>query len=55
MIPSELYKGYEENKEDKNRRKHKFCKKVAHKYNPMAAILFVIVYWAIGLKNAQFY
>ena len=51
----ELYKSYEENKEDKNRRMHKFCKTVAHKYNPAVAIAFVIIYWSIGLHNAQFF
>ena len=33
----------------------KFCKKLSLVYNPMAALTFVTIYWAIGLKNAQFY
>ena len=43
------------NKKDENRKKLEFCKKVAHKYNPIGAMIFVIIYWLIGLKNAQFY
>ena len=50
-----LYKGYADNTQDKTRRNNKFYKKMALVYNPSAALTFVIIYWAIGLKNAQFY
>ena len=50
-----LYKGYADNTQKKNKNKQEFCKKIAHVYNPAAAIMFVAIYWAIGLKNAQFY
>ena len=32
-----------------------FAKKASLTYNPSTALAFVVVYWAIGLKNAQFY
>ena len=51
----DLYKGYVETTQDKNKKKQIFCKKIAHVYNPIAAMIFVTIYWAIGLKNAQFY
>ena len=51
----ELYKGYAENTQDKNKKRQTFCKKIAHVYNPAAALTFVFIYWAIGLKNAKFY
>ena len=36
-------------------RKKAFCRKMSHVYNPIAALTFVAIYWAIGLKNARFY
>ena len=36
-------------------RKKAFCARMAHVYNPIAALTFVAVYWAVGLKNAQFF
>ena len=36
-------------------RKKNMCIKISHVYIPFAAISFVVVYWAIGLKNAQFF
>ena len=36
-------------------RKKAFCARCAHVYNPIAALTFVVVYWAVGLKNAQFF
>ena len=42
-------------KHEKRRNKIKFCKKITHVYNPIGALTFVALYWAIGLKNAQFY
>ena len=50
-----LYKGYADNTQDKNKKKQQFYKKMALVYNPSAALTFVVIYWAIGLKNAQFY
>ena len=50
-----LYQGYADNTQSKNKKKQQFCKRVAHVYNPMAALTFVVIYWAIGLKNAKFY
>ena len=32
-----------------------FAKKISLTYNPTGALAFVVVYWALGLKNAQFY
>ena len=32
-----------------------FCHKMSLVYNPIAALTFVGIYWAVGLKNAQFY
>ena len=40
---------------EKRARNRAFAKKVSLTYNPSAALAFVVVYWAIGLKNAQFY
>ena len=50
-----LYKTYAESTQDKNKKRQRFCKRIAHVYNPAAAIVFVILYWIIGLKNAQFF
>ena len=36
-------------------RKKAFCARMAHVYNPIGALSFVAIYWAIGLKNAQFF
>ena len=55
FISRDLYKGYAENTQDKVKRKQEFLKRIAHVYNPGAAMFFVVIYWAIGLKNAQFY
>ena len=52
---SALYKEYADKTGSKNKKKQQFCKKIARLYNPTAAIIYVIVYWLIGLKNAQFY
>jgi hypothetical protein len=40
--------------EEKIKRKA-FSHKLSVMYNPLAALTFVAIYWAIGLKNAQFY
>ena len=32
-----------------------FCHRMSLVYNPSAALTFVAIYWAVGLKNAQFY
>ena len=32
-----------------------FCVKMSHVYIPSAALTFVAIYWAVGLKNARFY
>ena len=50
-----LYKTYADSTQDKNKKKQKFCKKIAHVYNPIVALTFVIIYWIMGLKNAQFF
>ena len=50
-----LYKGYKHNKIERVEKRRRFCKKVAHIYNPSAAVIFMVVYWVIGLKNAQYY
>ena len=52
---SDLYKGYEKNTKDKSKKTQKLCKRFAHVYNPLAALTFAAIYWAVGLKNAQFY
>ena len=36
-------------------RKKAFCRRLSHVYNPLAALSFVAIYWAVGLKNAQFF
>ena len=36
-------------------RKKAFCRRMSHVYNPIAALSFVVIYWAVGLKNAQFF
>ena len=41
--------------QEQQERKKKFCRKLSHVYNPIAALSFVAIYWGIGLKNAQFY
>jgi len=50
-----LYKGYADNTENENKKKQQLCKRFSKIYNPIAALTFVFCYWAIGLKNAQFY
>ena len=35
--------------------KKAFCRRMSHVYNPLAALSFVAIYWAVGLKNAQFF
>ena len=42
-------------KKSLNQRKQEFCKRVGHNYTPTVALSFVFIYWAIGLKNAQYY
>ena len=36
-------------------RKKAFCRRLSHVYNPLAALSFVAIYWAVGLKNAHFF
>ena len=36
-------------------RKKAFCRRMSHVYNPIAALTFVAIHWAIGLKNARFF
>ena len=48
----------EEKKQKKSElklKKKNMCIKISHVYIPFAALSFVVVYWAIGLKNAQFF
>ena len=33
----------------------RMCKRLALEHFPIAVLSFVIIYWAVGLKNAQFY
>ena len=40
---------------EKRARRRAFAKKISLTYNPSAALAFVVVYWVVGLKNAQFY
>ena len=40
---------------EKRARRRAFAKKVSLTYNPAAALAFVVVYWVIGLQNAQFF
>ena len=40
---------------EKRARRRGFAKKISLTYNPSAALAFVVVYWLIGLKNAQFF
>jgi hypothetical protein len=40
---------------EKRARRKAFAKKVSLTYNPAAALAFVLVYWVIGLQNAQFF
>ena len=40
---------------EKKIRRKAFSHKMSVMYNPLAALTFVAIYWAIGLKNAQFY
>ena len=40
---------------EKKKRRRVFCKKMTHVYIPIGALSFVGIYWAIGLKNAQFF
>ena len=44
-----------EKKRKKNKKRLDFCHKIAHVYNPLAAITFVLVYWAVGLKEAEYF
>ena len=38
---------------EKNIKRKSFCHKISLVYNPIAALTFVGIYWAVGLKNAQ--
>ena len=40
---------------EKRARNRAFAKKISLTYNPSAALAFVVVYWFMGLKNAQFF
>ena len=40
---------------EKRSRNRAFAKKISLTYNPSAALAFVVVYWVIGLENAQFF
>ena len=40
---------------EKRARRRAFAQKISLTYNPSAALAFVVVYWVVGLKNAQFY
>ena len=40
---------------ERNIKRKSFCHKISLVYNPIAALSFVAIYWAVGLKNAQFY
>ena len=40
---------------EKRARNRAFAKKISLTYNPSAALAFVVVYWVIGLENAQFF
>ena len=44
-----------EKQKKKNKRRLELCQKVAHVYNPIAALIFVSVYWILGLKEAEYF
>ena len=35
-------------------RKKAFCARMAHVYNPIAALSFISIYWILGLRQAEF-
>ena len=47
-----FYEAIESEMDQKKARKLDFWKKVSMVYNPLFALIFVAVYWAIGLKHA---
>ena len=44
-----------EKRTKKNARRMKLCMRFAHVYNPIAALIFVSVYWILGLKEAEYF
>ena len=40
---------------ERKKKRRVFCKKMTLVYIPIGALTFVGIYWAVGLKNAQFY
>ena len=44
-----------EKRTQKNARRMKLCMRFAHVYNPIAALIFVSVYWILGLKEAEYF
>ena len=54
MRDRNLQKVYAANTMEKDKKKQEFCHRIALKYIPFAVIIFIVTYWFIGLKNAQF-
>ena len=44
-----------EKRTQRNARRMKLCMRFAHVYNPIAALIFVSVYWILGLKEAEYF
>ena len=55
LIFRDLYKEYEKNNSVEIKKKQDFCKRCALVYIPFFVMIFVIVYWFIGLQNAHFF
>ena len=52
----EHYEKIEKEKQFKrNEQRLNVCLKFAHVYNPLAALTFVVLYWLLGLKEAEFF
>ena len=47
-----FYDAIESEMDEKKGRKLAFWKKVSLVYNPLFALIFVAVYWTVGLKHA---
>ena len=44
-----------EKKQMKNTKRLQFCHKFALYYSPIMALVFVTVYWILGLRHAEFF
>ena len=55
LINRDLYSTYENSTSVQNKNKQKLLKKIALVHIPAFVVVFMLSYWIIGLKHAQFF